>query len=127
MKLLLDTHVLMWWLAAPERLSTDALAALSSGRALVWSVASTWELAIKVALGRLELAAPLPQFLSKVVKDERLEVLPIHQSHALAVAELPKHHRDPFDRILVAQALVEKLHIVSSDRTLERYGVRLVW
>lgn len=127
MKLLLDTHVLMWWLAAPERLSSDALSALSSGRALVWSVASTWELAIKVALGRLELSSPLPQFISKVVKDERLEILPIHQTHALAVADLPKHHRDPFDRILIAQALVEKLHVVSSDRTLERYGVHLIW
>lgn len=80
-----------------------------------------------MSLGRLVLKVPLSEFLARVIRDEHFEVLQIRQDHAVAVARLAKHHRDPFDRMLVAQAQVEDLALVSPDRTLAKYGVELIW
>jgi PIN domain nuclease of toxin-antitoxin system len=125
MKLLIDTQCWLWMNASPERLSerTRALLLARSTKRLL-SVASIWEIAIKYQLGKL----PLPLAASDYVPDRlrltRTDPLPISASHALRAGGLPSLHRDPFDRLLVAQALVEDVPVLSSDGQLERYGVR---
>jgi PIN domain nuclease of toxin-antitoxin system len=127
-KVLLDTHVLLWWLAAPERLSTRASQVIGArANTLHWSAASSWEVAIKSALGRIELPSKPRTFLPRVLREQAIEALDITQAHALGVAELPPHHRDPFDRMLVVQARLEKLSILSADEVFERYDVRRIW
>lgn len=122
---LLDTHATLWLLAGDKRLSPRArrMTLQSSGR-LVVSAVSLWEAAIKRSLGKLNAPADLARRLAAL---RQVELLPISPLHAEAVGELPWHHRDPFDRMLVAQALVERLMIVSSDPTLAEYGVEVVW
>ena len=125
---LLDTHVLLWWVLDDprlSRLSRDALADDSSR--LLWSVASTWELAIKANLGRLRFEVPLGRFLDRHVEEQGLEILGIEQAHALRVESLPRLHRDPFDRMLVAQSLVESIPLLSADPRFAEYGVDVVW
>jgi PIN domain nuclease of toxin-antitoxin system len=122
---LLDTHAMLWLLRGDERLSQRARAATSapSGR-LVVSAASLWEVAIKRSLGKLSAPADLGRRLAAL---RQIELLPISPLHAEAVGALPWHHRDPFERLLVAQALGERLAIVSADPDLARYGVEVVW
>ncbi len=120
---LLDTHVLLWWLAEPERLSAEARAVIADGSsALRFSAAGAWEMAIKKTLGRLEYPGNLPE----VLAENRIEPLPVALAHALAVADLPLHHRDPFDRIQIAQARLEGLAIITRDPDFGAYGVDLV-
>lgn len=121
--LLLDTHVLLWWLAEPSRLApkTRSLIADRATRVLV-SAASAWEIAIKRTLGRLD----CPANLEAVLEEQGFEALPISMAHALEVATLPLHHADPFDRILVAQARLEGLALVTADTRLTAYGVAVV-
>jgi PIN domain nuclease of toxin-antitoxin system len=123
MRLLLDTHVLLWALGLPEELRPDARRAIAdpSNDVLV-STASAWEIAIKRALGRLDAPDDLAEALEVVGFDE----LPIRLEHALAVERLPPHHRDPFDRMLIAQALSEGLTIVTRDPRFAAYGVPLL-
>lgn len=127
MRLLLDTHLLLWWLGWPERVPAAARQAVSAAERVHVSHASLWEMAIKRSLGKL--AVDLPA-LCRHVEADGFEWLPISADHLLAVAELPQHddHRDPFDRLLVAQALTEPLLLMSADAKLARYGamVRLV-
>jgi PIN domain nuclease of toxin-antitoxin system len=119
MTLLLDTHVLLWWLDAPERLSEAARKAIGDRRSLVYvSAAVVWEIAIKTALKKLE----APEDLEEVMAANRLLPLPVTVAHAQAVRFLPDLHRDPFDRILVAQAKLEGLRLVSRDPNVLRYG-----
>ncbi len=122
---LLDTHATLWLLAGDKRLSPRArrMTLQSSGRLAV-SAVSLWEAAIKRSLGKLNAPADLARRLAAL---RQVELLPISPLHAEAVGELPWHHRDPFDRMLVAQALVERLAIVSSDPALAEYGVEVVW
>jgi PIN domain nuclease of toxin-antitoxin system len=123
LKLLLDTHVILWWQRDDRRLGREAREAIATAD-LVWvSAASGWEMAIKAALGRLRLAEPFEALLAA---DEFTE-LPMTLAHAGRLADLPPHHADPFDRMLVAQALTEKATLVSHDRSLEPYGVPMVW
>jgi PIN domain nuclease of toxin-antitoxin system len=125
---LIDTHVLLWWLLDDERLSSKARRAFSSGRStLLWSAASSWELAVKISLGKLSLPGPLRSYLPRKLREQRITPLAVEHSHAFRVAELPPHHRDPFDRLLVAQAQVEKLHIITADPRLDEYDVKIVW
>jgi PIN domain nuclease of toxin-antitoxin system len=127
-KVLLDTHVLLWWLVDDPRLSERARQVVSDPSAAVYfSAVSSWELAIKFALGRLELPAPPRSFVPRVLQEQSIRSLDITHAHALDVADLPAHHRDPFDRLLVAQARVEKVGIVSGDPIFEEYGVPVVW
>lgn len=125
MRLLLDTHLVLWWMAGePSRISKRALAALgSAGNVPVISAVTVWEAAIKRGLGKLEAPADLLAQLERA----GVELLPISARHADRVASLPLHHRDPFDRLLVAQAAVEKLPLVSDDESLRRYEVEIVW
>jgi PIN domain nuclease of toxin-antitoxin system len=122
-KLLLDTHVVLWWQRDDRRLNRVAREAIATAD-IVWvSAVSAWEASIKSALGRLRLTEPFGVLLSA---DDFTE-LPVTLVHADWLEELPKHHRDPFDRMLVAQALSERATIVSSDRLLAPYGVKMIW
>jgi PIN domain nuclease of toxin-antitoxin system len=123
LRLLLDTHVLLWSLDEPERLGPDAAAALREpGLATVISVATLWEIAIKRTLGQLRAPENLPELLLRMGH----ELLDIRVEHAWRVQALPPHHRDPFDRLLVAQAQVENLALVTHDRQIERYDLRVI-
>jgi PIN domain nuclease of toxin-antitoxin system len=118
---LLDSHVVLWWLDGAERLSERALAAISSAEnEIVVSVASVWELAIKQSTGKLRIDGDLRQHL----REQWFHELSITGRHAVEAGELPLHHRDPFDRILVAQARCEDLTIVTADRILGEYDVQ---
>ena len=125
MRLLLDTHALLWALATPEKLPATARRAIQSADNEVHaSVASAWEISVKVALGRLEFdVTPLESALAA----SGIELLGIELKHTARIATLPHHHRDPFDRLLVAQAIGESMTLVSRDRELAKYGVRLLW
>lgn len=120
MRLLLDTHALLWWLADDPALSHDATAAIADPHSSVFvSAATAWEIAIKQALGKLE----APSDLERQLELNRFESLAITVSHASAAGTLPRHHDDPFDRMLVAQALAEGLTVVTRDPRIGRYGV----
>lgn len=128
MRILLDTHVLLWWINEDARLSETALEVLSNvENDLLFSAASGWEMAIKIGLGKMEVTGNLSAYLSRHLGENGIEVLPISLRHAVGVAELPKHHRDPFDRLLVAQALAEDLSIVTIDPLVSRYPARIIW
>jgi PIN domain nuclease of toxin-antitoxin system len=123
MKLLLDTHVVLWWQRDDRRLGKAARKAIAEAD-IVWvSAVSGWEVTIKAALGRLRLDEP---FRVLIAADDFSE-LPLTLAHADALAALPPHHADPFDRALVAQARAEQATIVSHDRALEPYGVSMIW
>ncbi len=121
-KLLLDTHVVLWWLFEPERLTTSALEAIRESDAVFVSVVSAWEAAIKSSVGKLE----LPKSFSEALGDCGFAELLIQFSHAERCAGLPLHHRDPFDRMLVAQSQAEDLLLVTHDRQLRSYDVEIL-
>ena len=123
MRLLLDTHVLLWWLGASDKLSASAGAAIDSQQAEVTvSVATAWEISIKQAKGRLT----APDGLEEALADSGFRPLPIGLRHARLAGRLPEHHRDPFDRMLVAQAQLEGLTIVTRDPRIGRYDVHVL-
>ena len=130
MKLLLDTHTFLWLVVGSPNLSTTAQVALANpANELFLSVASVWELAIKTSSPkqRLKLTVPLDIYIAKWKEIYQLDLLPILPPHALHVAGLPNHHRDPFDRILIAQALVEGMTLVSGDGKFAQYPVIILW
>jgi PIN domain nuclease of toxin-antitoxin system len=123
--LLLDTHVLLWWLTDSRKLGRRARAAIAGPRAMVWvSAATAWEIAIKTALGRLVFAEPPEVCLPRELERSHFNPLPVSVEHALAFGTLPRHHTDPFDRLLIAQAQRQGLTIVTADGILSRYDVR---
>lgn len=125
---LLDTHTFVWMAASPERLGTGARERIEAPAAeLHLSVASVWEMAIKASLGKLKLPDRLPAFLEEQLAATRTSLLPIRSEHALRVETLPWHHRDPFDRLLVAQAAFEDLTLLSRDAAFDAYGQARVW
>ncbi len=120
MTLLLDTHVLLWWLEDPRKLSKQAKKAIEDGTNRVYvSAAVAWEIAIKKALGKLD----APDDLEEMVDSNRFLSLPVTIPHALAVLALPNFHRDPFDRMLIAQALHEGFRLVTRDQEIAKYPV----
>jgi PIN domain nuclease of toxin-antitoxin system len=128
MKCLLDTSVWLWSLTTWERINEKARGVLSSGRnELYLSAASSWEIAIKTALGRLQLPEPAASYIPKRMATEGIRPLAITHTHALAVSDLPLHHGDPFDRLLIAQARTEDMMILTADRTFELYAVDVLW
>lgn len=128
MRCLLDTHAFLWWIADDDRLSARARSVLSAGtNEVLFSAASAWEIAIKAGLGKAEVPTPLPEFLTSQLRVNAFEVLPVHLRHASAVAALPPHHGDPFDRMLVAQATQEGLTLVSGDAQIARYDIAVIW
>lgn len=122
-RLLLDTHVFLWWRVDAAALSKSARTAIASADLAYVSAASAWEAAIKASLGKLK----LPESFAAGVEDSDFEKLMISFAHAEAAARLPPHHSDPFDRMLVAQAQLEGLTLVTHDRSIEPYDVPVLW
>ena len=128
MTLLLDTQCWLWMQASPERFSSGARETVDDpDNVLLLSPVSTWEISSKYALGRLTLPVPPAEYVPSRMKSSGVDALPLQHSHALQVATLPWHHRDPFDRLLIAQAQVESLPILSADRKLAAYDVQVQW
>ncbi len=123
MRLLLDTHVFLWWRDDSRRLKTSARRAIAEAQIVFVSAATAWEAAIKAALGRLQ----IPDTVEAGVIDSGFEKLPIGFSHAESAARLLPHHADPFDRMLVAQAKAEGLTLVTHDRRLAPYEIEILW
>lgn len=128
MRLLLDTHAFIWWAAEPQRLPARVLSACEDGdNELLLSVASILEMQIKADLGKLELDKPLEELVRSQERANRIAILPVSAAHAFAIGRLPGLHKDPFDRLLVAQALVEGASIVTSDKTVAAYPAEVFW
>lgn len=128
MRALLDTHAFLWFVTGHQPLgpSADQLVQPRENQLLL-SIASVWEIAIKAGLGRLAFAMPVERFVSEPLCLNRIALLPVALDHAARVASLPHHHRDPFDRMLVSQAQMEEMPIISADAELDRYGIKRVW
>lgn len=128
MRLLLDTHTLLWWLTKNPSLSSHAQSLLEDkGHTILVSAASAWEMATKVRLGRLDVAAEVVQNFLWYVERERFQPMPVSVEHGVRAGLLPGPHKDPFDRMLIAQAIAENIPIVSNDRALDGYGVDRLW
>ena len=129
MKLLLDTQCWLWWFAQPERLSEEAVSQIANETNQLWfSVASVWEIGIKVAIGKLPLPEPIENYIASRMMQLDVRSLEITALHALRAAALPLHHRDPFDRMLIAQAQMEDMTLVSADLIFERYSdISILW
>jgi len=128
MRVLLDTHAFLWAITADQRLSAAAQRIfLGAGNTLLLSAASLWEIAIKVRIGKLPLPHPENRYLREQLSRNAIEVLRVEASHVLRLFELPDIHRDPFDRLLVAQCQVEGLPLVSGDAQLRQYAVEILW
>jgi len=125
---LLDTHVFLWWAMQSSRLSPKAFALCQDAtNILKLSVASVWEIQIKEQLGKLRLPAPLADIVETQRDRNRIELLSIELEHVLGLANLPTYHKDPFDRLLIAQAQVEGLVLISGDARLAEYPIEVVW
>ena len=128
MRLLLDTHAFLWWVDGTHPLGRRAKTAIADPTAEVFlSIASAWELAIKVSLGKLRLPKPVDRFLPEQLSINGFSMLEASLRHVSRVADMPFHHRDPFDRVLIAQSLIEEMPIVSNERVFEAYGVNRIW
>jgi PIN domain nuclease of toxin-antitoxin system len=125
---LLDTHVLLWFLFSPSELSKSAAKAIRNPENhLLVSAASTWEICIKIGLEKLKLVDTWQSSFEKELALGTLEWLPIRREHCAATTKLPFHHRDPFDRLLVAQAQVEQAGMITADKIIRKYKVPVVW
>lgn len=128
MRLLIDTHTFLWFIDDDPSLTPLAKSLIAEpSNEILLSVASAWEIAIKVRLGKLTLPAPLLAFLRAQLLTNSIQLLPISLEHATSVADLPLHHRDPFDRLIIAQAMVENLPVVSADAAFDNYPVVRRW
>ena len=128
MRLLLDTHAFLWWINNDSSLSQPARSAISSElNECYLSLASCWELAIKASIGKLQLTKSLDLFIPEELEANDFRLLSIDFMHIAKVETLPFHHRDPFDRLLAAQALSEKMTLISADMVLSEYGVKRLW
>ena len=128
MRLLLDTHSVIWYVDQDHLLSPAAHAAITDpNNELLLSAASVWEAAIKVSLNKLTLSLPYRRWMQKALADLSLAMLPITIDYADAQVALPWHHRDPFDRLIAAQALTDKIPVVSADAVFDRYGITRMW
>ena len=128
MNLLLDTHTFIWWAADPTKLSPAGDAALRDvANMLFLSVASIWELQIKLQIGKLTLPKPLPELVQNQQRVNGLQLLAVEPAHIYGLADLPLHHKDPFDRLIIAQALAKNLTVVSADGKFAIYSLDLLW
>ena len=128
MRLLLDTHALIWAVDQPDRLGSRARPALEdAANEVVISAATIWEIAIKTGLGKLTLSVPYREWMDRAIADLRSTILPITVEFADVQARLPSHHRDPFDRMLIAQAMAEKMPLVANEDRFDQYGVSRLW
>lgn len=128
MQLLLDTHTFLWWIDDAPALSKKARVAIGkAGNECFVSLASCWEMAIKTSLGKLTLSQPLDRFIPEQLAANGFQLLDIDFRHVSRVAAMPFHHRDPFDRLLIAQASAEKLTMVSADAAFDAYDLSRLW
>lgn len=128
MKVLFDTHTFIWWDSQPNKLSQTALALLQDrSNILLLSVSSIWEMQIKLQLGKLTLNGILLEIIENQQETNQIEVLPVKLAHVIALDSLPLVHKDPFDRLLVAQANLENATLVSCDPIFARYPVNVIW
>jgi PIN domain nuclease of toxin-antitoxin system len=126
-KALLDTHTFLWAISGNEKLSRRAIHIFAGPSDLWLSVASIWEILIKVQIGKMPLPKPAGPYLVKKMIQNKIEALPVTLDHVLRVETLPRHHSDPFDRILIAQSLEEKLPLVTADRVFADYPIEVIW
>jgi PIN domain nuclease of toxin-antitoxin system len=127
MPLLLDTHVILWMAQQPERLPDKVRDKLNSEDVLLFSYASVWEIAIKSAISKIELQWSIKEFVDLTTEKHALQMLQISLPHIYQTQQLPLHHRDPFDRLLVAQSIIENIPIISSDVIFDVYGIERIW
>ena len=128
MKLLLDTHVFIWWSGEPDKLSEKVLDACENrANRLILSIVSIWEMQIKMQLGKLKLKRSLKELVKNQQDVNSLLILPVSPNHIFMLDNLPMHHSDPFDRLLISQAIEEKLLLVSKDEKFSDYAVKLFW
>ena len=127
MKYLLDTHALIWSLEANPQLSIKAQEIIENNHNTIYvSIVSLWEIAIKISIGKLQLSQSLDVVI-KLLAQHNIEILTVQSEHILTVLNLPFEHRDPFDRLLIAQALTEKMKFISNEALFLRYGVNRIW
>jgi PIN domain nuclease of toxin-antitoxin system len=124
---LVDTHTLIWWALESPELSATAAATLREAEQLYLSLASCWEIVIKVQINKIRLLESVDAFFRSCVEEKGIELLPINLRHLATLSRLPLWHKDPFDRLLVAQAQVEGLSIITGDAEIGRYGVDVIW
>jgi PIN domain nuclease of toxin-antitoxin system len=122
-RLLLDSHVLLWWAEDNPRLPASVAASIWNADTVLVSIATAWEIAIKVALGKLR----APMSVAEMLDEAGFDLLPVTLDHTVEVGRLPLHHRDPFDRMLIAQARVERLRLITHDRQLRAYDIPILW
>jgi len=128
MRALLDTHTFLWWITDSSELSMRVRDIITdSQNQILFSAASAWEIAIKAQRGRLQLPSPPAQFIAEQLHRNQFVSLPIQMSHALQVYDLPEHHRDPFDRLLVAQCQLEQIPLISGNPALTNYDLEILW
>jgi PIN domain nuclease of toxin-antitoxin system len=128
MRVLIDTHVFLWWVEGERALPAKARAVIANpGNECLLSMASVWELAIKAGLGKLKLSLPVRRYVVENVAANGFRLLEIGVAHVGRVETLAQHHGDPFDRLLIAQALEEKLPVVTADPVFGKYGVKRIW
>ncbi len=128
MRVLLDTHALLWFLLADHKLSQRAQEMISDAETVVEiSPASYWEIAIKISLGKYELPEPYAQFMERELMINDFSILPILPRHTALLTNLPFHHRDPFDRLLIAQSMAEVIPLVSCDQNFDAYAISRIW
>lgn len=128
MRYIFDTHAFIWWDSEPAKLSAKVLSICNDPtNTLILSVASAWEMQIKAQLGRLTLRLPLADMIASQQASNHIQILPCNLNHVLALDALPTHHKDPFDRLLAAQAIAENATLLTKDKTLSQYPVDLIW
>ena len=128
MKFLLDTHVFLWLITADPKLSSKVEKIIEDGRnELFFSSASAWEIVIKQSINKLQISSKIESFIPEQLMLNNINVLNINITHALNVSNLPVVHKDPFDRILISQAQVEKLPLITADKILSGYDVKIIW
>lgn len=127
MALLLDTQTLIWIEQQPEHLSAVSRERIATETPIYYSAVSVWEMAIKLKTGKLSLPLPLPDFVTKFRRGYGASYMPIELLHIYKIQELPLHHRDPVDRMLIAQSLIENVPVISSDTAWDTYGVNRIW
>jgi PIN domain nuclease of toxin-antitoxin system len=127
MRVLIDTNVFLWFIAGSDRLNNQAKNIMTDmNNELVLSVASLWEIAIKSSLGKLELLRPFDQLIPEQLELHEVDVLQIELTHLSRIISLPFHHRDPFDRLIIAQSITENLPIITSDTVFQQYPVQII-
>lgn len=128
MSILLDTHIFLWFVFAELQLNAYARVLIEDQANVKFlSMASVWEMAIKHGIGKLPLTQPLDRFLSEQIERNGFHLLPIEWDYLIRVSSLPMHHRDPFDRLIIAQSLTENMTVVSADKAFDAYGLTRLW